>query len=86
MDKASADDSTLDGLTCPICRCGFEPGEELTDCPECDTVYHADCWEENTGCAVYGCAQVPPTDARHDLEIPAPHSHRCEGEQGEKSR
>jgi hypothetical protein len=29
-----------------------------------------DCWEENQGCAVYGCEQVPPTEGRGSLEIP----------------
>lgn len=24
-------------------------------CPDCATVYHKDCWEDNRGCAVYGC-------------------------------
>jgi hypothetical protein len=71
MDNISGRDPLLDKLICPICRCAFEPEEELTSCPDCRAVYHAECWEENTGCAVYGCSQVPPTDARHDLEIPA---------------
>lgn len=27
-------------------------------CPACRLVYHAECWQENLGCASYGCEQV----------------------------
>lgn len=55
---------------CPICQTALGPDEAATACPECGTAYHAECWEENGGCAVYGCSQVPPTDARKELEVP----------------
>jgi hypothetical protein len=47
------------------------PQEEKTSCPDCRSAYHRECWQENGGCAVYGCAQVPPTEGRDSLEIPA---------------
>src|SRR5512138_2081358 len=60
-----------DGSLCAICQSSLEPPSELTRCPECQSAYHADCWQENGGCAIYGCAQVPATEGRAALEIPA---------------
>lgn len=60
-----------DGETiCLICQCAVGPMEPKSVCPECGKSYHSECWEENKGCAVYGCPEVPPTEALHDLEIP----------------
>src|SRR5438552_2576669 len=61
------DRSTL----CAICQCPMQLDELQTSCPECKARYHADCWQENGGCAIYGCSQVPPTEKREQLEIPA---------------
>ena len=55
---------------CAVCQCAFEAGEESVRCPSCQAPFHADCWSENGGCAVYGCAAVPATEARTALEIP----------------
>ena len=55
---------------CAICLSAVGPGEETTVCPACQAVYHADCWKENGGCAVYGCSQVPAVEKRQALEIP----------------
>lgn len=57
--------------TCAICQSPLQPGEETASCPCCQARYHAECWRENQGCAVYGCSQVPPTEARDRLEIAA---------------
>jgi hypothetical protein len=56
---------------CAICQSPLAPQDELTQCPECHSAYHTDCWQENGGCAIYGCAQVPATEGRDTLEIPA---------------
>ncbi|HLG16305.1 MAG TPA: hypothetical protein VJH03_17630 [Blastocatellia bacterium] len=56
---------------CAICQSLVGPDELKTACPDCHTGYHVECWEENKGCAIYGCAQVPPTEHREALEIPA---------------
>ncbi|MCS7303753.1 MAG: hypothetical protein NZ602_01420 [Thermoguttaceae bacterium] len=57
-------------VLCPICQCPLQPQEPATACPECRTQYHYDCWQENKGCAIYGCSQVPPTETYSPLEIP----------------
>jgi hypothetical protein len=46
------------------------PEEARTSCPACQTEYHAECWQENGGCAVYGCCEVPPVEARQAVEVP----------------
>jgi hypothetical protein len=47
------------------------PDEPTTVCPGCQAPYHAECWEYNGGCGVYGCSHVPPTEHLDSLEIPA---------------
>lgn len=56
---------------CPICKCPMKSDQLRTECPDCRTEYHSDCWQENGGCGVYGCKQVPLTEHRNSLEIPA---------------
>ena len=55
---------------CAICQSPLGNESELVSCPECQAPYHAECWQENGGCAVYGCSQVPPTEHRQNIEIP----------------
>ena len=55
---------------CAICQSPMGEADAKAACPDCAAVYHADCWQENRGCAVYGCPQVPPTEKHDALEIP----------------
>lgn len=55
---------------CSICMTPIGADEAMRACESCGTRYHADCWSENGGCAVYGCAQVPKTEGLKPLEIP----------------
>jgi predicted RNA-binding Zn-ribbon protein involved in translation (DUF1610 family) len=56
---------------CPICQTNLlQQDLKTTSCPECNTIYHTDCWEENNGCAVYGCPMVPDTEHYQSIEIP----------------
>jgi len=55
---------------CAICQSPLSESEAKSACPDCAAVYHAECWQENSGCAVYGCPQVPATEKHHTLEIP----------------
>ena len=41
---------------CTYCHSEIENINELVFCDECDSPYHIDCWQENNGCATYGCA------------------------------
>jgi hypothetical protein len=55
---------------CGICLSALEAGEESATCSTCGASYHADCWLENKGCAVYGCSGAPHVDQRSSVEIP----------------
>jgi hypothetical protein len=35
--------------------CGWDLGPPIAECPRCATPHHADCWEYNRGCSIYGC-------------------------------
>ena len=41
--------------TCPYCQTAIAAGSDYLTCPQCKTPHHSDCWQENSGCAVYGC-------------------------------
>jgi len=56
--------------TCGICMTAIDAGDASTSCEGCRSPYHAECWTENGGCAVYGCTHVPKTDGLKPLEIP----------------
>ena len=42
---------------CPFCRDGIDVSGELAldACPACNTVHHAECLQEASGCTVFGC-------------------------------
>lgn len=56
---------------CAICQSPLDAHEARRECPTCSAPYHEACWQENGGCAVYGCPNVPATENRETLEIPA---------------
>jgi len=50
---------------CPYCRTEVGEAEgEGRDCPGCGTPHHADCYAENGGCTVFGCANAPSDEAK----------------------
>ncbi len=57
-------------IICLICQSPIGEDEAKSLCSSCNNAYHSDCWTENKGCAVYGCAMVPPTEPLKELEIP----------------
>jgi hypothetical protein len=63
---APASPKPAQGALCSICQCPILPGEETHHCTECEHDYHADCWEENKGCASYGCTQVGALEVRQE--------------------
>ncbi len=40
---------------CPICYSKITEQDKQIVCPDCMTRYHIECWNENKGCATYGC-------------------------------
>jgi TM2 domain-containing membrane protein YozV len=49
---------------CPYCRAELEPEEPVTICAACATPHHADCFAENGGCTVFGCADAPKDEPK----------------------
>ncbi|MCL4783694.1 MAG: TM2 domain-containing protein [Bryobacterales bacterium] len=49
---------------CPYCRTPMEDETALVVCPACSTPHHRECWEENGGCTVFGCAEAPVEEAK----------------------
>ncbi len=48
----------LSAAKCGVCHSALEGDEPTTECPDCHTTFHTDCWQENYGCSTYGCAKV----------------------------
>lgn len=48
---------------CPYCRCPIE-GKEIPECPSCHVPHHLECWLENKGCSIPGCAQAPDDESK----------------------
>jgi len=63
----------MNAVVCPYCRAPIdEHQDEMLACPTCGTPHHADCFHENGGCTVFGCASAPPAEPKlsigtHDL-------------------
>jgi hypothetical protein len=64
------------GYACPYCHSALVEGQPASLCTECSTLHHPDCWTENGGCAVAGCAGGPrkatPAAAPPAPAAPAP--------------
>ena len=55
----------MNGELCPYCRAALnDQQDELLVCPSCATPHHADCFKENGGCTVFGCASAPPPEPK----------------------
>jgi hypothetical protein len=51
------------GLICAICQGPFQGGAQVAPCPACAAPFHSECWDENGGCASYGCELLPEATA-----------------------
>jgi TM2 domain-containing membrane protein YozV len=52
-------------VICPYCRGPFdETGPPTIYCPSCGVPHHEDCYQENGGCTVFGCARAPADDPK----------------------
>ena len=56
------DEPSGSSVMCSICGTEVAPTDERHVCPDCGLVYHEDCWQENQGCATYGCASSSGID------------------------
>jgi hypothetical protein len=61
--------SALEGL-CPFCQTPVGEADDGVPCPACGARHHADCWRENAGCSVYGCASAPDVGSRRPVDVP----------------
>jgi len=48
-----------EGGACPYCRTVIQPTDLRHVCGSCSASHHAECWDENGGCTVYGCSEAP---------------------------
>ncbi len=56
--------------TCPFCQTSILESDASKSCDDCSTLYHLDCWEENEGCAIYGCHSSAETIKWKDHQVP----------------
>lgn len=56
--------------SCSICMSTIEAYDGVHECSSCHASYHEDCWSDNGGCAIYGCAHVPKVEGLRQIEIP----------------
>jgi hypothetical protein len=55
-------------LVCPYCRAEIAPDDpSLTECAQCKTPHHSDCWGENGGCTLFGCKLAPPDEPKVEV-------------------
>jgi TM2 domain-containing membrane protein YozV len=53
---------------CPYCRTELDAADEgRMECPGCGTPHHQDCFAENGGCTVFGCANAPADEPKISL-------------------
>jgi TM2 domain-containing membrane protein YozV len=55
-----------DAVVCPYCRMPFDNGDAPAKiyCAACGVPHHEDCYQENGGCTVFGCARAPADDPK----------------------
>lgn len=58
------------GPVCVYCQAPIGGTETPATCPACEASHHIECWDENRGCAVYGCTRAGQVEPRTALEIP----------------
>lgn len=54
-------DSASIGARCAYCRSPWTQDDSV-QCPDCATTSHRECWTENGGCPILGCASAPKDD------------------------
>jgi uncharacterized CHY-type Zn-finger protein len=66
------DDLLAHASVCAYCLWRFtrDAYEAITTCPSCATPYHTECFDENGGCATFGCPMW--VSGQDDLFLPPP--------------
>jgi hypothetical protein len=72
MTNQSIAGQDLAGRSCPYCRFPLKQGAPVQTCPACHASHHADCWNDNGGCAVLGCAAAPGVSPAAPPPVTAP--------------
>lgn len=49
-----------DELLCPYCRARVEEDCAKMECNRCGAIHHDECWQQNGGCAIFGCGIPEP--------------------------
>jgi len=61
----------MSAAVCPYCRAPFDAvNGEATQCEGCGTPHHADCYQENGGCTVFGCRCAPGEEPKVAVSVP----------------
>ncbi|HEY1678714.1 MAG TPA: NINE protein [Candidatus Sulfotelmatobacter sp.] len=55
---------------CPYCRTAIGAEDTPVICEGCGTVHHADCYAENGGCTIFGCAKAPGDEPKLIVSTP----------------
>ena len=67
--KVFTANSKIVGQECSICQTDILAGEQIVFCQNCQVPFHKECWEENGGCAQYGCDSAPQVE-KQDAPLP----------------
>lgn len=57
-------------VACPYCRANIADADPSVTCEACGTVHHADCYQENGGCTIFGCSRAPADEPKLSVSGP----------------
>lgn len=60
------------GRACPYCRFALKEGAAVVQCGACHAVHHEECFTDNGGCAIMGCAGAATSAASPAAATPPP--------------
>lgn len=55
---------------CPYCRAPISASDSSFVCEGCGTRHHSDCYSENGGCTIFGCAKAPGDEPKVSVSTP----------------
>ena len=67
--KIKKDDFIKVKKNCPICQILISPDDQIKICEKCKSSFHIECWNENNGCATYGCENAPKLNKKDSLQV-----------------